>query len=108
MSLKVGDMVLEDKKDKSYINCSVKDGYVTVCYLVSGESEEFDVERCREVQLFEGTGYQYGNHRVVTVAPLTQEKIINYIAPHIQYNALYAQLKISLKSTQTWVGTYRK
>ena len=32
----VGDIVLVDEKDKSYIFFSVKDGYVTVCYSVSG------------------------------------------------------------------------
>ena len=48
ISSRVGDMVLVDDKDKSYINCSGKYGYVTVFYLVSGESEEVEVERCRE------------------------------------------------------------
>ena len=34
MSLRVGDIVIVDEKGKAYINCSVKDGYVTVFYLV--------------------------------------------------------------------------
>ena len=35
LSSRVGDIVLVDKKDNSYRNCSGKDGYITVCYLVS-------------------------------------------------------------------------
>ena len=62
-------MVLFDERDKAYINRSGKDSYVTVCYLVSGESEEVEMEQCREVTLVEGTGSRSGNHRGVTVAP---------------------------------------
>ena len=36
--IRVGDIVLVGGKDKAYINCSSKYDYVTVCYLVSGES----------------------------------------------------------------------
>ena len=35
LSSRVGDKVLVDEKDNSYRNFSGKDGYITVCYLVS-------------------------------------------------------------------------
>ena len=108
MSLRVGDIVLVDEKDKSYLFFSGKDAYVTVCYLVSGESEEVEVERCREVPLLEGTGYWSGNHSGVTVTPLPQEESISIIAPHVQSNALYAGLKIVLKATKNWLGNSGK
>ena len=38
LSLRVGEIVLVDDKDKAYIMFSGKYGCVTVCYLVSGES----------------------------------------------------------------------
>ena len=40
MALTVGDMFLVEDKDKAYINRYRKDCYVTVFYLVNGESEE--------------------------------------------------------------------
>ena len=49
MSLRLEDIVLVDDKDKAYIYCYGKDDYGTVFYLVNGESEEVEVERCREV-----------------------------------------------------------
>ena len=55
ISLRVEDIVLVDDKDKAYINFSRKYGYVTVCYLVSGESEEVEVEQYREVLHLDGT-----------------------------------------------------
>ena len=36
--LRLGYLVPVDNKDKSYKNCSVKDYYVTFCYLVSEEN----------------------------------------------------------------------
>ena len=64
-------MVLVDERDKAYINRSGKDSYVTVCYLVSGESEEVEVKQCREVPLLEGTRSRSGAHHGVTVAYIT-------------------------------------
>ena len=78
-SLRVVDMVIVENKYKSYINCSDKDSYVTVFYLVSGEIEEVEVERCREVPILEGTGSRSRNHCGVTVSPLPQEEGINGI-----------------------------
>ena len=34
-----------ENKYKSYINVSIKDGYVTVFYLVNGEIEEVEVKQ---------------------------------------------------------------
>ena len=58
---------LVEKKDKSYIPRSGKDGYIKVFYLVSGKSEKFEVEWCRDVPLLEVTWYRYGNHSGTTV-----------------------------------------
>ena len=37
-SLRVGYIFIVENKDKAYINYSVKYGYITVFYVVSGES----------------------------------------------------------------------
>ena len=42
---RVGDIVIVENKYKSYINVSIKDGYVTVFYLVNGEIEEVEVKQ---------------------------------------------------------------
>ena len=60
-------MVLVGGRDKSYIYCSGKDGYVPVCYLVIGENEEVEVKQSREVLIFEGTGSRSWNHCGINV-----------------------------------------
>ena len=47
LSFRVRDIVLVGEKDKAYIFFSVKYGYITVYYLVSGVGEEVEVKRCR-------------------------------------------------------------
>ena len=51
ISLRVGDMILLDEKDKSYINCSSKYFCVTVCYLLSGESSEVVVNQAELIRV---------------------------------------------------------
>ena len=51
MSLRVEDIVLVENKDKTCINHSGKYGYVTVCYLVSGESEEVGVKQAELIRV---------------------------------------------------------
>ena len=77
-------MVLLDEKYQAYIKFSGKDGYVTVCYFLSGEIEEVEVERCREVPLLEETRSWSGNHYVVTVATINQEESIIVIEAPIK------------------------
>ena len=45
MYFRVKDIVLVENKYKSHINFSIKDSYVTVFYLVSGEIEEVEVNQ---------------------------------------------------------------
>ena len=54
VSLGVGDIVIIDEKDISYIDFSNEYSYVTVFYLVGSTSEEVDVYLCREVPSVEG------------------------------------------------------
>ena len=56
----------------------------------------------------EGTRSRSRNNHGVTVAPLPKEEIISGIAPHFQYNGLYARILVAPKTTKTWVGNYRK
>ena len=100
--------ILVYKKDKALINRSDKYGCVIVCYLVSGEIEEVEVELCREIPLLEETGSRSGNHCGATILPLPQEEIISEIASQIQYNALYDRLLVALKATKTLAGDYIK
>ena len=55
LSLRVGDLVQVEEKDKSYINSFRKYGYIIICYFLCGESEEVEVEQCREALPVERT-----------------------------------------------------
>ena len=74
MPLRVGYIFLVNNKDKSYINSSGKDSYITICYFVSEESEDVELELCREVPRLEVTGSWYGNHYYVTIVQQTTGK----------------------------------
>ena len=50
MSLRVGDIVLVENRYKSYMDFSSKDGYVTIFYLVSGESEEVGLKQAELIR----------------------------------------------------------
>ena len=103
-TLRVGDVVFVDDKDKAYIDCFIENVYIAVRSLVCGSSEEVGVGRCREVPHVEGMGSRPRCHHSVTVAPLPQAANIIGHAPATWYIALAARLGRS----QIYAGRRRK